>query len=64
MNISRFANKESDLDFVGTYIYHPVDRGFVYLLKYVRVQYRESVNAKTTDLLLFVSQEIETFYYL
>ena len=29
VNISRFANKESDLDFVGTYIYHPVDRGFV-----------------------------------
>ena len=29
MNISRFVNKESDLDFVRTYIYHPVDHGFV-----------------------------------
>ena len=29
VNISRFVNKESDLDFVRTSIYHPVDRGFV-----------------------------------
>ena len=29
LNISRFVNKESDLGFVRTYIYHPVDRGFV-----------------------------------
>ena len=29
MNISPFVNKKSDLDFVKTYIYHPVDRGFV-----------------------------------
>ena len=29
VSISRFVNKESDLDFMRTYIYHPVDRGFV-----------------------------------
>ena len=27
VNISRFVNKETDLDFVRTYMYHPVDRG-------------------------------------
>ena len=39
VNISRFVNKEPDLDFVRTYIYHSVDRGFVIELKLIVISF-------------------------